>query len=222
MRRWRTAPTILPRRLLVGRAGRADRSRRWCRRTIAAALASRAAAGPAAAARRWSSRWPRAEACWCSTTASTCSTASRAVVDALRAQAPRRAPAGDQSQESLKCRRRARVSASVRWPCRRRTDADGVAGFGAVDAVRRARRARSMPSFRLASDNVAAVVDDLPPAGRHSAGDRTGRGARAAARRARPARAPGRRVQPAHRRARASRCGATRHCARRSSGATAC
>ncbi len=111
-----------------------------------------------------------------------------AVVDALRAQAP-----GVHllvtSQESLKCAdEHVFRLGSLGLPPPHH--ADGVAGFGAVDLF--VARARAVaPSFRLASDNVAAVVAVLPPAGRHSAGHRIGRSTRADARRARPERAPG-------------------------------
>ena len=75
--------------------------------------------------------------------------------------------------------RRASAGRSRRYRCPATTRRPAASTLAEFDAVRlfEQRAQLVLPSFRLADDNAAAVLHDLPAAGRAAAGDRAGRGA---------------------------------------------
>ena len=159
--------------------------------------------------------------CSWSTTASTCSTPWRELVDDAPGRCPRLARAGDQPRAAGHHRRGARAC-SHRCPCRR-SDRPWRCAL-AIPAVQlfADRAAAGRPEFVVDETTVADVVEIVPPARRPAARDRAGRRPAAdPARRARSRRGcpTGSGCSPA---AAGPRCPGTGRCAPWWSGAGTC
>ena len=174
----RRARARLPRRRVAGRAGAAGRpgacragGRRGARRAAAPGARRRSTALGAADRRRGG-------CCSCSTTASTWSTAARALAERLLRALPGPADPGHQPRAAAH-RRRGRVARAVAGAARPRApDAAELLALRGRAPVRRARGRRRARASRSATRTPRAVADDLPPPRRHAAGDRARRRAR--------------------------------------------